>query len=1133
MTNTCIIPVNIVEVEGFMRIHYFSFVLLFVMLFSPNTVLADDILPWEHHLSTNEILDYEIRDNTLWVGTTGGLFAYDTVTGTATQHRLAEWRTTYAVGNVEIAPDGTVWALTDSAVSRYDGSQWESFMVGDDLPTTQFSKIAWDSQSLPWAIDRKMLYHFDGTNWDTIVPPTTTEYGWKDLANIIIDSGDMIWINSNGWWYKTNIGDPLRIHQFDGENWVSYEFETRGSSLTDILRMPDGSVLAYVSYQQPDYPGYYEIQSGIQKIVYTITGSSYETLAATVCMDSYNYIALVMGDDGDIWKAENNLVAHFTGEGWEQAPHEYITSHVLGRIGISPDGTFWCISDRGIARYQNGVWTVDAAVGDEQAVVTEMIGFDDDSTLWCRTENGGIAKYNESGWQVSVTEDTIADPVVISEGLMYKNVASVGLFTGEETRYFTNNKSLDSNRINILAIGPDHQLWAATPNGISSCKDGAWTMRVADVNAWAFTFDASGRLWISSDQGLYRYDDPDGEGSFVCYWGFSDLVAAPNGIVWAVGMFEGVRISDDGLMTFLEDEHFTEVDCAPDGTIWIGTVENGIYRYANNEWLHDTVETGLLDNHIRAIESDPDLGVIVGTTKGMCRFHEGAWTNYIPGFHFFPDSSPLPYSVISEIHIDAAGELWVATKASDDNFYPTIQPTWLSVADGSSWQTVFNRDNGRPEHIMALIDTPNGTLWCGTLQHGLFSVPLDQVREIAAPETTITWPMRILYKYFFTNYHKIAADWEDRLMMDGKFRFENNQWEEVSLPNFPIMDIDRADNALWFSSDQGMFCQTETALERFTVSEGLAETPIRYCTVAGNGDLWVLHAHPEVGVSRYHDGEWLAYNESDVVLEGGVSGIYPQTGEEVIARSPSNEFSKFDGTVWSPYELPDDIPDSLVSDIEPDDADGLWITTNGTGLYHVVSSDEIYWYDTSIGFPGYRLYEIHRDIHGNLMTTTLNGLIRFTPESYTFYPTGHVYSYDTDTNGKLWIHAGDYFIHLDPSDGVIPPTSIQPLQTAVERQAENEELPRELTIIGNYPNPFNTATSISFSVDRPGMVTLNIYSLTGQKIRTLAAERFPAGTHTVRWGSEGDGGTPVSSGIYFVRLARENSVVWHRMLFLK
>jgi hypothetical protein len=77
----------------------------------------------------------------------------------------------------------------------------------------------------------------------------------------------------------------------------------------------------------------------------------------------------------------------------------------------------------------------------------------------------------------------------------------------------------------------------------------------------------------------------------------------------------------------------------------------------------------------------------------------------------------------------------------------------------------------------------------------------------------------------------------------------------------------------------------------------------------------------------------------------------------------------------------------------------------------------------------------------------------------------------------------------------------------------------------NFPNPFNPATTIQFSVggkQNPIHTTLQVYNLLGQKVRTLVDAPKNSGIHRVIWDGKDDSGNEVASGIYFYRIEVED-----------
>jgi hypothetical protein len=94
------------------------------------------------------------------------------------------------------------------------------------------------------------------------------------------------------------------------------------------------------------------------------------------------------------------------------------------------------------------------------------------------------------------------------------------------------------------------------------------------------------------------------------------------------------------------------------------------------------------------------------------------------------------------------------------------------------------------------------------------------------------------------------------------------------------------------------------------------------------------------------------------------------------------------------------------------------------------------------------------------------------------------------------------------------------------------ELPGIITAT-NYPNPFNPTTTIAFSLPVAGRTTLEIYNFKGQRIRTLIDDYFPSGKHTAVWDGKADGGSSVSSGIYFYRIASGKHNFTGKMILAK
>lgn len=107
------------------------------------------------------------------------------------------------------------------------------------------------------------------------------------------------------------------------------------------------------------------------------------------------------------------------------------------------------------------------------------------------------------------------------------------------------------------------------------------------------------------------------------------------------------------------------------------------------------------------------------------------------------------------------------------------------------------------------------------------------------------------------------------------------------------------------------------------------------------------------------------------------------------------------------------------------------------------------------------------------------------------------------------------------------------IQTQIPEQNPEELLPGKFVLQQNFPNPFNPETVIEYELPSSSNVTIEIFNILGQKIRTLIDSQKPAGYHSIVWDGKDNSGTEVSTGIYFYRLKTGEFGKTKKMLFLK
>jgi hypothetical protein len=102
--------------------------------------------------------------------------------------------------------------------------------------------------------------------------------------------------------------------------------------------------------------------------------------------------------------------------------------------------------------------------------------------------------------------------------------------------------------------------------------------------------------------------------------------------------------------------------------------------------------------------------------------------------------------------------------------------------------------------------------------------------------------------------------------------------------------------------------------------------------------------------------------------------------------------------------------------------------------------------------------------------------------------------------------------------------------TAVDSR---ESLPMDFALRQNYPNPFNPTTNIEFQLQHRGNVSLDIFNIEGQRVRSLVQESLPAGNHLMVWDGLDDHGHVAASGIYTYQLRVGNNVETKKMVMIR
>jgi hypothetical protein len=215
------------------------------------------------------------------------------------------------------------------------------------------------------------------------------------------------------------------------------------------------------------------------------------------------------------------------------------------------------------------------------------------------------------------------------------------------------------------------------------------------------------------------------------------------------------------------------------------------------------------------------------------------------------------------------------------------------------------------------------------------------------------------------------------------------------------------------------------------------------------------------------------------------------------------------------------------------DVDTVMITGTGTRTPLVISTGSL-----AQGSPSAEMYEGVLVTVNNVTVTSVNqydwsiddgsGACLMDDDAAaidsTFWQSIQPYSTFNRVTGFFTYSFGTYKISLrdpDDYDGFAAVEEIQPAQAFAFKLGDN------------YPNPFNSATRIDYTLPTTQHVRMVVYNLMGQRVRVLVEGTQTAGKHTALWDGRDASGNPTTSGMYFYRLQAGDRIECRKMVMLK
>ena len=539
---------------------------------------------------------------------------------------------------------------------------------------------------------------------------------------------------------------------------------------------------------------------------------------------------------------------HFTTSAYRKAygldPHVPITDYIhevwskdqgLPQVSAeaflqTKDGYFWIATQEGLARYDGARFRVFNTINSAlpSSYITALLQ-DKQGRLWCGTSAAGVFCMENGTIDRLTTQNGLSDDVITqghsslvqdSAGTIWVATQGGGLNAlrnGKVTSVLRPENGLLSNRVNVLCVDAHGTLWIGTDNGLQSLDNNGkfrtkYTTREGLIhnNVRAITLDSSnGTLWIGTSGGLQQMKE-------------RQIKEKPSEAGW------DATWTNYTIASGLSGNAVTALFLDTQKTLWVGTENNGISRFALGAWSHYGKQEGLTDNAVTTFLEDVEGNFYVGT--------DGGGVN-----RFRPASVSLPRRDVSDVWSiteDRTGAMWCATNA--DGVF--------RIAPDDGTKTHFTTRNGLPSNNARIVmQDADGSMLLGFAGTAGFCRILNgRVTERHRSEYEIYCFLRDHKGILWVGTNKGLASFAQ-----GKFTFYG---KKEGLFDSDIAALyESTDGALWVGSLGGLAClKNGKVIASFTTDNIGRALNVMWISEDRSGTLWI--GTLEGGMNRLKNG---------------------------------------------------------------------------------------------------------------------------------------------------------------------------------------------------------------------------------------------------------------------------------------
>ena len=395
-------------------------------------------------------------------------------------------------------------------------------------------------------------------------------------------------------------------------------------------------------------------------------------------------------------------------------------------VAQTADGTFWIgTRDNGLFRVKvtRGATEVQHVTGLPHAKINCLLPIGA-STLLLGTDRGLLSLHDGRLIHEARPELSNLEIRALADSPKGDNVwisADSGLFKADAKDIDADGRVHSLGRLAVrfpvASLFEDRagNLWIGGPETIERYRASGFTTYLSSTglpssNCGPIYVDDQGSLWFAPwDGGLFRL--ARGEIQPIKVAGLTDdavySIAGGGGEVWVARKNGGAtrfRLHGGELQTStytqrngLAGNAVYSIYRAPDGTVWAGTLGEGLSRFRGGSWHTFTTQDGLPSNTISVITGNAAGDIVVGTPNGLAELRSNRWVTYAA-------HDGLPPGSIESLSLDAAGTIWIGSAKgisflqSGTVHVPVSAPEALyaeilGVAESNGWLWITTRNH--------------------------------------------------------------------------------------------------------------------------------------------------------------------------------------------------------------------------------------------------------------------------------------------------------------------------------------------------------------------------------------------------------------------------------------------------------